>query len=278
MPTSNRSPDKASNRSPEKKMDTGAPSSATFNPPSALPDKSATTVKSGYSSAEKVLDVLRHAQDELEKRVSDELKKCGNTHLTTRRELEEARAENARLQKELDKLQTQQKYKADAFEASRKETAKLKTENALANEELVRLRKAVEEMQADRIAGTVGRKVVDAELSELEVQVDVLSRALGAATKELFGKAQKKKAAAEEKERERERWRQQKATGGGARPPPSGKALGSPGRAGSGSTPTMTGRSSSTVAQTPTGGEKQRRPSTGSVASSAGGGARSAWA
>ena len=121
MPTSNRSPDKASNRSPEKKMDTGAPSSATFNPPSALPDKSATTVKSGYSSAEKVLDVLRHAQDELEKRVSDELKKCGNTHLTTRRELEEARAENARLQKELDKLQTQQKYK-HASEASRKET------------------------------------------------------------------------------------------------------------------------------------------------------------
>ena len=71
MPTSNRSPDKASNRSPEKKMDTGAPSSATFNPPSALPEKSATTVKSGYSSAEKVLDVLRHAQDELEKRVQE---------------------------------------------------------------------------------------------------------------------------------------------------------------------------------------------------------------
>lgn len=140
------------------------------------------------ASSERVLHVLRMAQDEVERKVAGELQRANSAQQATRRELEEARTRNAELQKELDKMVTQKNYVADAFETSRKETAKLRTENQLANEELVRLRRAVEELSAERTAAGIGKKVIDTELSALEVERDVISRALGAATKQLFGK------------------------------------------------------------------------------------------
>ena len=171
---------------------------------------------------ERVLDVLRQAQDEVERKVSAELQRCSAAQQSTRRELEEARARATDLQRDLDKMTTQKNYVADAFEASRKESAKLRTENQLANEELVRLRRAVEELQIEKLAVNVGRKAVDADLSALEVERDVISRALGAATKQLYAKQQQQ---------------QQKAEAEGARAragsakkarPPSGKPMGSP--------------------------------------------------
>ena len=64
----------------------------------------------------------------------------------------------------------------------------MRTENKLANEELARLRSTVEEMRAQKIAAAVGKRVVDADLHALELERDVIGRALGAATKQLFDK------------------------------------------------------------------------------------------
>lgn len=173
------------------------------------------------SDSDRLLYVLRQAQDEVERKVTAELKKSSTAQETTRRELEEAKIRNAELQRDLEKMTTQKTYVADAFETARKEAAKLRTEKSLQNEELVRLRKAVEDLQAERVASVIGRKVVDADLSALEVERDVIARALGAATKQLFGKQQqaaagdvtpgKNRGAAIKKAR-----------------PPSGKAFGSP--------------------------------------------------
>ena len=146
---------------------------------------------------ERVLDVLRKAHDEVERRVAGELSKALGAASTARRELDDARNRVAELQKEVERLATQKNYVSDAFESSRKEAAKLRTENTLANEELARLRRAVEDMQAERAAAGVARRAMDTEVHGLEVERDVLNRALGAATKQLFGKQQQQQAAAE---------------------------------------------------------------------------------
>ena len=142
------------------------------------------------ASTATVLNVLRTAQDELERKVAAELNRTNTAHQATRRELEEARAYANGLQRDLDKMTTQKNYVADAFENSRKEMTRLRTENQLQKEELARLRSAVEELAAEKVARGVARKVIDVELSGLEVERDVLSRALGAASKQLFGKQQ----------------------------------------------------------------------------------------
>ena len=72
-------------------------------------------------SSEKVLDALRQAQDDVERRGAAELQKAAVSQQATRRELEESRARNAELQRELDKATTQKNYVSDAFEASRKD-------------------------------------------------------------------------------------------------------------------------------------------------------------
>ena len=61
-----------------------------------------------------------------------------------KKELDEARAKNVELQKDLDKMTTQKSYVTDAFEAGRKEMAKYKSEASLAAEEIARLRAAIE--------------------------------------------------------------------------------------------------------------------------------------
>jgi len=66
-----------------------------------------------------------------------------------------------------------------------------------------------------------GRKAVEAELSALEVERDVLSRALGAATKQLFGRQQQQQQHGHEAAPSKPRPTVKKAR------PPSGKALGS---------------------------------------------------
>ena len=142
------------------------------------------------SDSDRLLYILRQAQDEVERKVSGELKRSSAAQQATRRELEEARSRAAELQRDLEKMTTQKNYVADAFENSRKEASKLRTENQLQNEELVRLRAAVQDLQAERQAVMIGRKVVDADLAALEVERDVIARALGAATKQLFGKQQ----------------------------------------------------------------------------------------
>jgi len=107
--------------------------------------------------ADRLLDVLRLAHEDVERKMAAEMQKHSAAQQATRRELEEARSRNVELQKELEKMATQKNYVADAFETSRKEAAKLRTENRLANEELVRLRRAVEEATAERVAAGVGQ-------------------------------------------------------------------------------------------------------------------------
>ena len=46
----------------------------------------------------------------------------------------------------------------------------------------------MEDLQAERVATSIGRKVIDAELSTLETQEHILSHALGQASKALYGK------------------------------------------------------------------------------------------
>ena len=133
-------------------------------------------------SAERILDVLRHAQDEVERKVTAALHNQSSAARDMKRALEEANARCGELQKEIDRLTTQKNYVADAFENSRKETARLKAENQLADEENQRLRKAVEELQAERVASGIGKKAVDADLAAVEVERDVIARALGEAT------------------------------------------------------------------------------------------------
>jgi chromosome segregation ATPase len=105
-----------------------------------------------------------------------------------RRELEDLRTQVASLTKDLEKMTTQKTYVADAFEQSRKENSRLKTENQLQNEELMRLRSAVETLQAERLASSVGRTAIEKDLCALEFENDQLHRALGTATKQLFSK------------------------------------------------------------------------------------------
>lgn len=140
--------------------------------------------------AEVVLDSVRRAHDEVERRIASELERAFSCHAAMKKELDEARAKNVELQKDLDKMTTQKSYVTDAFEAGRKEMAKYKSEAALAAEEIARLRTAIEELQADRVAADFGKTVMDAEFSALETERDVIQRALGAATKQLFGKQQ----------------------------------------------------------------------------------------
>ena len=135
-----------------------------------------------------VLHALRVAHDDAEQRVAKELEKVMGSQSSMRREIDDARAKNIELQKEVDRLTTQKNYVSDAFENSRKETAKLRAENQANAEDIARLRRMVEELQQGAVADQVGRRTVLAEVGELEVERDVLSRALGTATKQLFGK------------------------------------------------------------------------------------------
>ena len=145
---------------------------------------------------ESVLHALKLAHDDVEQRVARELEKAMGSQSNMRREIEEARAKNVELQKDLDKMTTQKNYVTDAFENSRKEAAKLKAENQANAEDLARLRRMVEELQQERVTEQVARRAVHVELGELEIEGDVLKRALGTATKQLFGKQQQ--AAAEQ--------------------------------------------------------------------------------
>ena len=203
-----------------------------------------------------MIEILRHAQDEVERKVAAELRRNNTAQENREKQCSLLQAKNLELQKDLDKMTTQKNYVSDAFEASRKETAKLRTENKLANEELQRLRRTVEELTAERVAANIGRKAMDAEISALELEVDVRSRALGTATKQLFGtlgKQQEGGAAASKKAGPPSRK---------AARPPTGKASGSP-RA---SSPSGSVRPVS-AGGTPTGGQR-----TAPVGAGAGGG------
>lgn len=147
--------------------------------------------------AEKILEVLRRANDETEKIMAGELERALSVQAQMRRELEEARARNVELQKDLDKMTTQKNYVTDAFETSRKEASRLRSDNQANEQDLTRLRKMVEDLQAERIVDQIGRRSVFADLQALELERDVLGRALGTATKQLYGKQQ---AAAAERE------------------------------------------------------------------------------
>lgn len=142
------------------------------------------------------MDALRRAHDDVERRVATELDRAMGSQEQLRRDLQDARDKNVELQKDLDKMTTQKNYVQDAFEAGRKEITKIKTEASLKDEEIARLRKAVEDLQADRTAHRVEKEVVLIDFSALEVERDVLGRALGAATKALH----KKRAADREQE------------------------------------------------------------------------------
>ena len=83
------------------------------------------TPKQPEFSSDKLLKVLRHAQEEVERKVTAELQRTQQGQQALRRELEEARAKNLALQTDLDKMRLQKNYVSDAFEASRKETSKL---------------------------------------------------------------------------------------------------------------------------------------------------------
>lgn len=146
------------------------------------------------------MNALRMAQDEVEQKMAKELSKALQSQGSTTRLLEEARARCAELQKDLEKMTQSKIYITDAFETSRKEAARLRAENDLANEELGRLRSLVEEMRNERMANGVGRRAVERDLHALELERDVMGRALGAATKQLFGKQQAAAAAREAKE------------------------------------------------------------------------------
>lgn len=215
------------------------------SPPDSKKGSSSRPLSNGDLS-DAVMDVLRRAHDDVERKVTHELDKAFGAQSQLKTELEQARARNLELQKELDKCNTQKNYVTDAFEAGRKETAKLKTEAALASEEIARLRKAVEDMQADRVASKVTHKVMEQEFSALEVEKDVLGRALGAATKQLFGKQQQQQAAVVETPAGKPRVGQPALKKTGARPV--AKPMGSSPRV---NTPTGGAKRSGTPVQPP---------------------------
>jgi chromosome segregation ATPase len=138
--------------------------------------------------AEKLLEVLRRANDETERAVTKELERVMGAQSTHRRELEESRAKCAELQKDLERATQQKSYVTDAFENSRKEVSRLRAENEATQLDLSRLRKMVEELQAEKIADRVARQTVHADLEALELERDAYGRALGTATKQLFGR------------------------------------------------------------------------------------------
>ena len=170
---------------------TGLGSGSSSAASSSAPSVASTGRSSRVTDAsDRLQDVLRLAHAEVERKVASEIMKVVHAQDTSKRELEEARARVTELQVEIDKLKTQKNYVSNAFEAQRKDVTKLRTENQMQNEELVRLRRAVEELQSERAAVNVGRKAVDADLAALEVEQDILGRALGAATRQLFGRQQ----------------------------------------------------------------------------------------
>ena len=180
---------------------------------------------------------LKLAHDEVEARVAEELEKAYGTASAHRREMEEARAKIAELQKDLEKANTQKSYATDAFENSRKECSRLRAEKQANEQDIARLRRMVEELQADRTADVIGRRAVHSDLQALEVERDVLGRALGTATKQLFSKQQ---AAAEARESAAASPAAKVRPGSAAKKgkPPIGRAISSP--AGH-STPRQTG-------------------------------------
>ena len=127
---------------------------------------------------------------EVEKAVAAEITKSLGSAAAHKAELTEERTKVEKLSLELEKLSVAKNAVADNLEESRKECARLTTENQLANEELIRLRRAVEELTAERTAASVGRKAIDVELAAVETASDVLGRALGAATKQLYKQKQ----------------------------------------------------------------------------------------
>lgn len=138
----------------------------------------------------RILHCLRLAHVEVEKAVAAEITKSLGSAAAHKAELTEERAKVEKLSLELEKLSVAKNAVADNLEESRKECARLTTENQLANEELIRLRRAVEELTAERTAASVGRKAIDVELAAVETASDVLGRALGAATKQLYKQKQ----------------------------------------------------------------------------------------
>lgn len=137
-----------------------------------------------------VMETLRRAHDDVERQVSRKLESAFASQTQLKKELSEVKSKNSELEKDLAKMTSQKKHVTEAFENGRKELAKFKTEAALQAEEIARLRKAVEDLQAERQATNFGREIMHAEFSALEVERDVVQRALGAATKQLFGKQQ----------------------------------------------------------------------------------------
>ena len=129
------------------------------------------------ADSNRVLQALRSAHDAVEQTVANEIAKAFGNSSQQKAQLDEARGQIIALQKDLEKMTQQKNYVADAFEASRKEAARLKTENALANEELQRLRKAVEDLSAERLAAKVGQKAVDVEVVEAPVRHHVVATA-----------------------------------------------------------------------------------------------------
>jgi DNA repair exonuclease SbcCD ATPase subunit len=140
--------------------------------------------------ADKALDALHKANEETEKRMRSELEKILGTQAKERKELQEARARNAGLSQELERVTQQKTYATDAFESSKREVSKLKAEKQANELDLARLRKMVEELQVEVAAMTVGRQTLAEDFVQMEEGHEMAHRALGNASKQLFAALQ----------------------------------------------------------------------------------------
>ena len=142
------------------------------------------------------MDMLRASNDALEKKMASELDRALGAQTAQRRELDELRAKVGELQRDLEQANQQKAYVTDAFETSRKESSKLRADNAANLADVERLRRMLSELQAEHVQDQTAQRAVLADLQQLELENDMLGRALGAATKQLFGKQQAAAAAA----------------------------------------------------------------------------------
>ena len=137
-------------------------------------------------SAERLLGMMRSANEDLLKKMASELEKALGAQAAVQREISELRTKTAELQRDLEQATQQKSYVTDAFENSRKEASQIRAEKKANEADVQRLRKMVEELQAERMHDQVARRAILGDLQQLEVDNDVLGRALGAATQQLF--------------------------------------------------------------------------------------------
>lgn len=144
----------------------------------------------GDAARERVLQLLRQAHEECERTVADELTLSVGEGSSTQKELKSLRGRNTTLQRDLDKMTQQKAYVADAFENQRVECQRLRNENEAQARELERMRALADSLEAERAVEAVSHTLLADELTQIDVERDVLGRALGAATRQLFGQAQ----------------------------------------------------------------------------------------